>query len=776
MNIKNKYRILPAFIALATVFCGGYYVLNLVNNPKASLLQASAANPADPTTADDSYVVEFPDENLKKAMNENLARILNTTRTDDQNITAGELRRSNVSLFYGPNSLNSKNIENLEGIQFAKNMRSIYFVSNKITSIEQLKHLTMLDTIVGSRNTISDISPLSSLTSLKTLTLDNNQITNLQPIANLTELSVLSLNSNKIEDISALQNLTKVQTLSLNSNQIESLNALSNMASLNSLQAENNKISDVSVVNNLSDSLTSLRLSNNPVADFSPLYNLNHLRTLHLDNMKGAAKVNDLDTDKIAAMPKLTRLSIDNNGLSNVSKFGALVSNGLQVLAGNQTIATVTTDKNIIANPAIGFDGKVVPINENEDAINVDANGNPDRNGGYIKLLKNGSGNTVVSWNSISGTSSFSGKFRVNYNIDSNPPVFDSSNMQWITWRKGIPFDLNDVTATDAESGIESITNNASEQGLDSNNPAAGNYTITYTAKDKAGNTATFERHIEIASADKLKAELDKITDEFLEGYTKESADELLAFKEAAMLIYNNYRANQPYIDSYVEGIEQEFSRLRADKTPLTSKLSEVNALPEYILNDPDVVAAKAAAQQVIDNEHATPQDVKAARQALIDAVEKAQKTEADAQEAAKQELTDAEAEIAQNKNQPDKMPQVDVNVLQQIIDRVQDASARAPMVQRLEAIKQAIEEKRKLIEANQNQQNNQQNNNQSGNQQAQENKSQNGEQNGANAPNTGFEKSEDSILPVVGISAAAVVLVGLTILMTLKKKTSFKK
>ena len=57
---------------------------------------------------------------------------------------------------------------------------------------------------------------------------------------------------------------------------------------------------------------------------------------------------------------------------------------------GIRSVVTLKAQKGqrIFKNPFISFDGKIMPIEENENFINVDINGNPKQNGGYVKIIK----------------------------------------------------------------------------------------------------------------------------------------------------------------------------------------------------------------------------------------------------------------------------------------------------------------------------------------------------------------------------------------------------
>lgn len=60
----------------------------------------STLNPVDPTTAPESYVINIPDEELKKTLNHIISNVPPlTTRSENQDITVKDARR--VGLMYG---------------------------------------------------------------------------------------------------------------------------------------------------------------------------------------------------------------------------------------------------------------------------------------------------------------------------------------------------------------------------------------------------------------------------------------------------------------------------------------------------------------------------------------------------------------------------------------------------------------------------------------------------------------------------------------------------
>ena len=100
MKVKNTKVLMPAISVAVLALGGGYYGLQLVNNqnnlPKA-LAYTSTINPVDPSTAPDSYEINFTDNNFKRALNSVLMKTDNS-RNLDSPITVGNAKKNDYIL------------------------------------------------------------------------------------------------------------------------------------------------------------------------------------------------------------------------------------------------------------------------------------------------------------------------------------------------------------------------------------------------------------------------------------------------------------------------------------------------------------------------------------------------------------------------------------------------------------------------------------------------------------------------------------------------------
>ncbi|MCX8093405.1 MAG: leucine-rich repeat domain-containing protein [Candidatus Goldbacteria bacterium] len=159
--------------------------------------------------------VTFPDANLEAAIRSVINKPKgNICRSDCEKIT---------SLIQ---CLNSKGINNIQGMQYFKNLQELEMYDNQISDINPLSGLTKLRYLNLSNNKINDISALSGLTDLYSLNLANNQIVDISVLSSLTNLVYLTLSNNIISDIALLSGLLKLQGLYLNNNRIKDISPL----------------------------------------------------------------------------------------------------------------------------------------------------------------------------------------------------------------------------------------------------------------------------------------------------------------------------------------------------------------------------------------------------------------------------------------------------------------------------------------------------------------------------------------------------------------------
>lgn len=210
--------------------------------------------------------INIPDINLKEAINEAF-QINGEERNIHQDITEEEIL--SITTLYA----NSREIYNLTGLRYAKNLTYLNLTFNNLKDISELRYLTKLEKIVLWHNNIEDLTPLETLINLKHLEIDDNKIISIEPLKNLTNLNTLWASFNKIKDVESLKNLINLKYLYLNNNKIKDIDILKYLINLEYLGLHYNKIENVNMLKSLSK-LKVLGLSKNNINDLSQLSNL----------------------------------------------------------------------------------------------------------------------------------------------------------------------------------------------------------------------------------------------------------------------------------------------------------------------------------------------------------------------------------------------------------------------------------------------------------------------------------------------------------------------
>ncbi|NOU91722.1 hypothetical protein GC093_00515 [Paenibacillus sp. LMG 31456] len=179
-------------------------------------------------------------------------------------------------------------ITNLQGLEHAVNMQSMFLTSQAITDIKPIRELKNLTFLAISGNQITDLTPLSSLSRLQKLVIDNNQIQSLEPLEKLPQLTDLLASGNEISDLSPVNRL-QVKWLILSNNQIQNLEPLRNHPTLENLYLNDNQIQDIEVLETLPN-LKTISLKNNPLTEQAG-------QILHKLQQRGV-NVEDLDKKK----------------------------------------------------------------------------------------------------------------------------------------------------------------------------------------------------------------------------------------------------------------------------------------------------------------------------------------------------------------------------------------------------------------------------------------------------------------------------------------------
>ena len=327
---------------------------------------AVAAEPAFPlpgaSEADDSEtLVDIPDAVLRKAVEAALDKAAGDPVTRGEMATLLRLR--------------AEGVRQLEGIEYAINLRTLLLLYGAISDVSPLADMTSLTFLHLFRNEISDVSPLADMTSLTFLHLSRNEISDVSPLADMTALTRLYLSENAISDVSPLTDMTALTRLGLSRNEISDVSPLAGRTALTTLELHYNAISDVSPLAGMT-ALTTLYLHYNAISDVSPLAGMTALNRLDLSNNE------ILDVSPLADMTALTTLSLHGNRIIQLGPLSGLTSlttlnlyanriTSLGPLSGLTSLTALHLGPNeisdvspLVANGGLG-DGDVVDLRRN---------------------------------------------------------------------------------------------------------------------------------------------------------------------------------------------------------------------------------------------------------------------------------------------------------------------------------------------------------------------------------------------------------------------------
>ncbi|KAF7852565.1 hypothetical protein EAF04_010966 [Stromatinia cepivora] len=171
--------------------------------------------------------------------------------------------------------LSFNKLKHIKKINHLISLTDLYFVQNKITTIENLDGLTKLRNLELAANRIRAIQGLDTLIGLEELWLGKNKITEMKNLDALQNLKILSIQSNRIRSITGLDKLPSLEELYISHNALTSLSGLESSSQLRVLDISNNQISSLAGIKELKE-LEEVWASYNQIADFNDVEE--HLR------------------------------------------------------------------------------------------------------------------------------------------------------------------------------------------------------------------------------------------------------------------------------------------------------------------------------------------------------------------------------------------------------------------------------------------------------------------------------------------------------------------
>jgi internalin A len=260
---------------------------------------------------------------------------------------------NSLSIYYGQQKDYStiSTLENLEKLKIAGDSKSYSNIINILSSIVNLKELSLVDM------NIVDLKDLAKMKNLETLDLTQNSINDLSEISKLSKLTYLSLAYNKVENILPLsenKNLTYLNLL--NNENIDSNRMNYNDADLIKLN-EIGKILEKDGGQILLDSdklflfnnYITLDLSNQNLENIECLSGQINLEKLNLNNNNLTFEDSE-SLEIIKSMTKLKDLRLNNNKLSDISFINDLSNLTLLDICGNENNINLKDIENVISN------------------------------------------------------------------------------------------------------------------------------------------------------------------------------------------------------------------------------------------------------------------------------------------------------------------------------------------------------------------------------------------------------------------------------------------
>ncbi|MEW9701058.1 leucine-rich repeat domain-containing protein [Paenibacillus sp. SI8] len=265
-------------------------VLSIVLAFSVVAFGSAAYAAADNASLSGSEAVTIPDAKLESVVRA-------TLKKQNGSITVSDMEQLTVL------DANYLNIKNLQGLEYAKKLKSLKLKYNEITDLTPISNLTSLETLAfGLNKTLtvfpslpklsnltsldfeesqfSDISNLKDLPNLSSLTISDNRISDFSPLSNLSKLKTLWATNVNMTDLSPLAGATSLEYLYLgtfpyhsNMNEISDLSPLKNLKNLIELSVHDNNVTDLSILEQLSPRLNYIDLNSNQITDIAPLYN-----------------------------------------------------------------------------------------------------------------------------------------------------------------------------------------------------------------------------------------------------------------------------------------------------------------------------------------------------------------------------------------------------------------------------------------------------------------------------------------------------------------------
>ncbi len=361
--------------------------------------------------------------------------------------------------------------------------------------------------------------------------------------------------------------------------------------------------------------------------DISAASTLTKVRTAYLSSLN----ISDMSAAKNWKQVRL--IWIHDTHVTDFSFLSELPYAGVWGIRSNIAIK-VQKGQRIFKNPFINFDGTIMPIEENENFINVDINGNPKQDGGYVKIIKpilkgNHSFNIPEKNDTLPNGNKFNLDYSISFasvedidvNSEEKPDIYFNFNGKRISLKEDTPLvwekprqdnsTINDTiiesfkksynpqaggnffTTSSPTSDITSFTTDAEEVFSNKENQINGDYLVTVKATNKYGNTTTAQFRLLTAFASREPAK------KALENFEKQP-DYIKNAIPANLLTEVKRTETQPLgitnddVKNAADSLNNKIAEIVAleneRKTDISNAINELKKVNEYITDFKDVM------------------------------------------------------------------------------------------------------------------------------------------------------------------------------------------
>lgn len=365
----------------------------------------------------------------------------------------------------------------------------------------------------------------------------------------------------------------------------------------------------------------------NSLKDISAASTLTKVRTAYLSSLN----ISDMSAAKNWKQVRL--IWIHDTHVTDFSFLSELPYAGVWGIRSNIAIK-VQKGQRIFKNPFINFDGTIMPIEENENFINVDINGNPKQDGGYVKIIKpilkgNHSFNIPEKNDTLPNGNKFNLDYSISFasvedidvNSEEKPDIYFNFNGKRISLKEDTPLvwekprqdnsTINDTiiesfkksynpqaggnffTTSSPTSDITSFTTDAEEVFNNKENQINGDYLVTVKATNKYGNTTTAQFRLLTAFASR------ELAKKALENFEKQP-DYIKNAIPANLLTEVKRTETQPLgitnddVKNAADSLNNKIAEIVAleneRKTDISNAINELKKVIEYITDFKDVM------------------------------------------------------------------------------------------------------------------------------------------------------------------------------------------